>query len=571
MPAWPNILLALLGSILVLRLVIWQFFRTTEGFFREEFSNLAVAFCILLLGILWLLPKLLNRQSIKKSGLELPIFLLIASAAASLFYAPDLSASFKGVLVLGAEITFFYMLLDLLDTPSRLRSFLIFILGMTFVVSVYGIITFFAFWIRPAVPQDIALLQTNSSLYYLLIHHRAVSFLGWPNVLAGYLLLFLPLLIILPFHLKKFWQKATVMPALFLAVVCFLYTLSFLGWLSFILSSGLFLPFFWKNLGIKSWPKEKQRMLLYGFCMLFVFFLLVILRKNFLTSLIPRVFYYKAAFMLLGHNFLWGYGWNSFGILCRRLTQDTNNLSAYIHNSYLQIWLETGIVGFLGIILLVKGVFRQVRDSIISHKPHDWILIAIGWGLMAFLIDNLFSFTILAPNAALYWWTMLAVFCAMLRMRHSEQSKKSRNTLIKGVLFILIIFMFVVLARLTGGYMLYYKAMRTVRPGYFTSALEMLNKAKVLDPWSSYLPVGSGNIHMMEYGTTRVKGFLKMASIDYLEAIRRSPKVYYNYFALGKIYEALGDAARGQIFTQKAQELSPAEYLLDDKMFHKSG
>ncbi len=573
--AWPNILLAFLGGILVLRLVIWQFFRTTEVFFREEFSDLVVAFLILLLGILWLLPKLLNRQSFKKSGLELPIFFLIAAATGSLFYAPDFSSSLKGVLVLGAEVTFFYMLLDLIDTPSRLRWSLTFLLGMTFFVSVYGIITFFAFWMRPPMPEDIGLAQTNIGLYYLLVHHRAVSFLGWPNVLAGYLLLFLPLSIVLPFHLKKTWAKAAAMAGLFLASVCFLYTLSFLGWLSFLLSTIVLLPFFWKNLGIKIWPKEKKRMLFYGFFSIFILFILVILRKNFLMSLSPRLFYYKAAFLLLGQNPLWGYGWDSFGIFCRQLTTDTNNLSAYIHNSYLQIWLETGIIGFLGIVLLMVGMFRQAKDRVIAYAGQKdyWIFVAIAWGLMAFLIDNLFSYTILKPNVALYWWTMLAVFCAMNNLgRHSERSEESKGTLRSFAMLrmTVLILMFVFLSRIMCGYMLYYKAMSTKKPGSYSSALEMLNQAKALDPWSSYLPAGAASIHLEEYGSTRINNFLKLAAIDYLEAIRRSPKVYYNYFALSKIYEALGDTSRGQIFNQKAMELSPAEFALDNIMFHKS-
>jgi O-antigen ligase len=581
MRLWPDILLVLLGGILTLRLVIWQFFNHTEVFFREDFSNLIVSFVIVLLGIFWLLQKIRRRQSFVSSGLELPIFAFIIAATASLLVAPDFASSLKGVLVLGTEMLFFFMLRDVLNSPSRLNLFLKFLLGMAAVVAVYGIITFFAFWAQSPVPGDLALEGTNRSLYYLLVHHRAVSFLGWPNVLAGYLLLFIPLAIIFPFYLKNTWARVAAFAGLFVIAVCFLYTVSFLGWLSFFISTALLLPFLWQKLGVTAWSKEQKRMLVYGFLALFILFILVILRKNFLSSLLPRLFYYKAALTLLSQNPLTGYGWNSFGILCRPLIQDVTILSIYVHNSYLQIWLETGMIGFLAISLLMVKVFRQAKKGLFKSEGQEpyWFLVAIVWGLLAFVTDNFFSFTILAPNVALFWWTMLAVFSAMLGSnRHSEQSEKSVKELIllrsfallrmtKISLFILLVFILFIMARILGGYILYDKAMNDRKPGSFTASIALIERAEILDPWSSYLPVGAANIHLAEYRQTGLKNFLGRASGDYLEAIERSPKVYYNYFALGKIYGALGDAAREKSYTQRAKELSPAEYALDNKMF----
>jgi O-antigen ligase len=568
MQVWPDILLVCLGGVLTLRLVIWQFFRASEPIFRENFSDITVAFLIILLAVIWLAIKLIDRLPLKKSGYELPVFLLFAAAVGSLFYTPDLATSFKGVLVLGAEITFFYMLQDLLDTPSRLRSFLIFLLGLAFVVSIYGIFTFFMFWAYRPSTEDLGLLQTDRSLFYLLAHHRAVSFLGWPNVLSGYLLLFLPLLIILPFHLKEMGQKIAAVIVLFSAAVCFLYTLSFLSWFSFLISTCVLSPILWKILSINTWPKEKKRMLFYAFGAFLILFLLIIFHKNFLMSLTPRIFYYKAAFILLGHNFLWGYGWDSFAILCRRMTDDTNNLSAYVHNSYLQIWLEAGIIGFLGILLLVVRFFRQSFSIVIPAKAgiqNNWILIGISWGLLAFFIDNLFNFTLLKPNIALFWWTMLAI---KSRDRHYFISNKVVS--VPTFSMAILILMFVFLARIWGGYLLYYKAMNIKKPGSYNISLKMLDEAKALDPWNSYLPAGAGSIRMEQYANSRNRLYLEQAAFNYLQAVYRSPNVYYNYFVLSKIFDALGDPSRAEIFTLKAKALSPAEFNLDNMMFHKS-
>jgi hypothetical protein len=482
------------------------------------------------------------------------------------------------------------MLLDLLNTPLRLRWVLIFLLGIALLTAIYGIKNYYILLRRPITLEDEIFKRTHSGVYYLLMHRRAVSFFGWPNALAGFLLLFLPLALILPLHLKLIWQKYLAGAGMLAVVVCFLYTFSFLGWLSFMLSVLVFLSFLWSKLGIKNWPIQKKRLTVFSFIIFLLLFLLVISRKDFLGSLTPRLFYYKAAVTLLLKNPWWGYGWDSFVILCRTMTDIRTNLSAYVHNSYLQAWVETGIVGFIGIVLLAVFVFRKATTVIYAREQQrgDLILGAIAWGLMAFLVDNLFNFTILAPNVALFWWAMLAVFCAKLKMaRYSERSEESqgvlrsftsfRMTIIYSFLFVLLLLMFTVLLRISGGYMLYNQAQKVINDynakstlSSCSKAIQKLDKAKALDPWSSYLPTAKGEFHMKLFELTRLKAMLLLARTDYLEAIRRSPYVYYNYFALSKIEEALGDQSQAKLFTQKAKELSPGEFALDNEMFDRS-
>jgi len=582
-----NILLIFLGGILALRMTIWQFFPDTKGFFREDFSDVAIATLIIAIALFWILGKLVKRQTLKESGLELPIFIFMLSAGYSLFHTVDMSSSLRSVLVLGAEIAFFYILLDLLDTPKRIRFILIFLAGLCVIASVYGIKTFFDYSMHAHLQKHDALLLPSRGLIYLSAHPRAISFFGWPNTLAGFFLLFLPLMLILPIYFQKSWLKVLSVLALISCVVCFLCTFSFLGWTSFLISTIVLVPFFRDRFKVKIWP------VIFVFLTLFIF---VILRKDLLASLSPRLFYYKAAFTLVGKNPLWGWGWNVFGLMSSSMTKDVTILSSYVHNSYLQVWVEGGILGFWGIALLAVSVFKKVKAVIyLKEQQREYLLlIAVSWGIMAFLIDNLFSFTILLPHVALYWWSMLAIFCAMLRMRgHSERSEETlgvlisppdgeagfaslRMTIIKSVLFVLLVFVFVLLLRMTAGYTLYYRSQKGLvsnDPIWILNstgkAIETLKRAEVLDPWSAYLPAERGYSYVRLYGITRLKGMLMLAKVEYVEAIRRSPKNYYNYFVLGKIFAELGDRKNEDAFTQKASELSPGEFALDNSMFYK--
>ncbi|MBF0122943.1 MAG: hypothetical protein HQL21_06005, partial [Candidatus Omnitrophica bacterium] len=224
---WPDVLLVLLGGVLVLRLVIWKFLGGTEIIFREDFANVAVAAVIFSLAVIWAMIKFMRFEPIKESGLDLPLGLLGGGAVCSLFYTADFPSSLMGVLVLGAQIVFFYMLGDVLDTPKRIRWALFFLLVMALVVSAYGIREFIYLWSRPLISNDAHSGGMNESFYYILVNRRVVSFLGWPNSLSGYLLLILPLALVLPFRLKSMWQRIVVVTTWPVFLGCFLFTFSF--------------------------------------------------------------------------------------------------------------------------------------------------------------------------------------------------------------------------------------------------------------------------------------------------------------------------------------------------------
>lgn len=567
---WPDVFLVLLGGVAVLRLVIWKLFLATEIFFREEFSNVVVAAVILFLVVIWAVIKFIRAEPIKKSGLEIPIFLMLGAAACSLLYTADFPSSLMGSVVLGAEVTFLYMLADVLDTPKRMRWALFFFMIMALVVSVYGIKEFIYMWTRP-LPDDASQGNMNASLYYVLVNRRVVSFLGWPNSLAGYLLLILPFVLVLPFRLKSLWQRIVTIITWPVFLACFLFTFSFLGWLSLILATLCLMPVFWEKLKINAWSKERKMILLaavFIFCGLFVW---VIFRKNFLMSLTPRILYYKETFALLAQKVFLGHGWGTFGVVSRQFatprgghSYDTIGLSTYAHNAYLQVWVEAGIIGFLGVVSLVVLFLRRGLSAIksIGEDKNALIVMAIVWGLTAFFIDNLFSFTMLKPNIALYGWAMLAVFCAFTN-RVAMPPRAGAwfvNRCSAGVVILISALMLGILIRLIGGYVYYYEARYGKRAKTFNHVVEFLRKAEGWDPWSSYLPAASGDLRLRGYVTTHKVGFLKEAEGLYLEAIRRSPQVFSNYYIMGNIYQAQGNLKQANTFFSRARELSPVEF-----------
>jgi hypothetical protein len=191
--------------------------------------------------------------------------------------------------------------------------------------------------------------------------HRAPGLQGWPLSLAGQLLLFMP------------W--AITHPSLRAAIICtgFAAAYSMLPAVSLVI---LYIRNLW--------------MMLISLC----FVAAAVLHKDLLGSFSTRIEYYQNALTYLEQSSLLGVGTSKY-------LYSAVSPSAFVHNSYLQIWIEQGFFGFVAIIWLVVVIFRH--PLICQHR---WVWL----GLCAFLIDNLFSYTLLKANTSFLFWVMFAIY-----------------------------------------------------------------------------------------------------------------------------------------------------------------
>ncbi|MBU0634705.1 MAG: O-antigen ligase family protein [Candidatus Omnitrophica bacterium] len=81
--------------------------------------------------------------------------------------------------------------------------------------------------------------------------------------------------------------------------------------------------------------------------------------------------------------------------------------SKFSHNSYLQIWAELGIVGFVALLGLVLAAIKIVREP---PAPAQKMLHAgLGIAIFAFILHNLVDFTFFLPEVAVFWWITLGL------------------------------------------------------------------------------------------------------------------------------------------------------------------
>jgi O-antigen ligase len=209
----------------------------------------------------------------------------------------------------------------------------------------------------------------------ILQHKRVFSPFVTPDVLAGYLIMILPLAV-----LRK---KVFIIIPVFLAL---LLTRSLGALISILLAVWIY---FYVN-------GKFSRKAILGLAGLLLIVIAVFIIRSVdpdghgqpWFSLVMRLNYWRDALVIIKEHLLTGVGIGNFN-LC---------YSRYTHNAYLQIWAEMGILGITSFLWLI---FRILQ----SNKRVSILSIAI----IVFLIHNLVDFTFFLPETAFIWWAIVGL------------------------------------------------------------------------------------------------------------------------------------------------------------------
>ncbi len=106
-----------------------------------------------------------------------------------------------------------------------------------------------------------------------------------------------------------------------------------------------------------------------------------------------RIFYWKEGFAyILAHPFK-GTGLRNYW----------GHFSQFTHNSYLQIWIETGLAGFISL----AAVFYFALNKLL--KSNSALSKTLFLAFLIFAIDNLFDFSFFMPETAYLWWLIIGL------------------------------------------------------------------------------------------------------------------------------------------------------------------
>lgn len=554
--------------LILFRLIVWKLFPGADVMVVEDLSNLMISSFQLALGAAFFFWSLTRHKAVFRTGFEWPSALLLSAASVTLLHTIDFSMTIRLWLALAGNLSMFYVLANVLRTDRRIKLFLFFILGCAALTASIGVYDYASLSARYPDPSAAAAAQYNRSLFYILTTHRATSLLGWPNSLAGYLFL------IFPFALFSLWGYRGRRPLrtllLFIVVVlilCLVLTFALLSWVSFLAAGFLLMPHFCQQFKVLR-PDRVKDILRILSAILLAGFVLVAASKNLMGSMAPRLAYYSQAGHLIWQKVWTGYGYGTFGLASRPLVNDPDHLTNYVHNTYLQWWVECGVLGAAGAVVLLIVVVFMARKVLayFSSRQEGWLALAVVWGLAAFMIDNFFSFTLAKPNISVHGWALMAVLAALYRrvISPSGDSGTGQTFFVwAGAVYLtsLLVLSLVLVAALLG----FHHSVLAFRQGQFDTAGRLAVRSSLLDRWSAAYPLLAGNAAANVYSIGRQLKHVQLAEQNYLEAVRREPLKYNAHFMLGRVYLVLGERDKALRHTREAKRLSPVEFDLDMK------
>ena len=235
----------------------------------------------------------------------------------------------------------------------------------------------------------VSLVISVKSLSEIHLIPRTYSFLGWPTATASVLLLFIPGAILWSGKSWKRWLVPMVLISAFLSTRSMMPTLSL-----FIVLAMMFI-------------KEYKIIL---FSLLFLISIILI-RNAVIQSSMVRVEYLSAAIDMIGQHPILGTGAGTF-------LHQGSSPTRFVHNSYIQLWVELGLIGFLSISTIFSRVFGMRPSKDILERT-------LYFGIVAFLIDNITNFTLIRSTTSIYFWVFLGCYVSLLTHNPKRENEMS--------------------------------------------------------------------------------------------------------------------------------------------------
>jgi O-antigen ligase len=257
------------------------------------------------------------------------------------------------------------------------------------------------------------------------ISGRVVSTLENPNVLAEYLILLIPFMIISMFIAGNIKKSVPYTACALVSVMCLVYTWSRGSWLGIIFA--LFILFIILN---------RKTIVAYLGILLLVPFAPAVLPETIIqrittignitdTSTSYRVSIWQASLKMIKDHLFWGIG---VGMEAFRLVYPKYSLAGienapHSHNLYLQICVELGLFGLI-VFLLAIFFFGQYCFTAIKKADDKYIKLTAAGGLcatMGFLLNGFTDYVWYNYRVYLIFWLIISITCAVCRFGQKNQ------------------------------------------------------------------------------------------------------------------------------------------------------
>jgi len=400
----------------------------------------------LFLVFAWFIKSVFNGQiRISRTRLDGLHLLFFAGFAVSWYFSINPNEGTALFLNLGTGYLVYFLIIQVLETEGESRLVLGILLTAACLVCFFGLYQsmFGLEETREFVRQHFTEENLPASFRIRLASPRIFSTMIYPNTLAGYLLLIIPLIIagfgfcslgfqarvigysavlgtgLFALFSKPEWVWAVLLGAVFYPLtylITFLLTYSKGGFIAFfILRVFTYFVFF------RFVPQRNRKIYFYGVILAEVlisgsaFIFMNDLLNRALLSLKVRLDYWQAAFGMI-RDFTWhGTGPGTFGSIYASYKLPGVEETRMAHNNFLQMMSELGVITgtFFAMIWLVPvyhGVRRIFRMPDGENNTKKWVMCGAFLSCIAFISHGLVDFDLYEPAVALNAWVCLGLF-----------------------------------------------------------------------------------------------------------------------------------------------------------------
>jgi O-antigen ligase len=233
------------------------------------------------------------------------------------------------------------------------------------------------------------------------------TFAGYPNGLAGGLILFLPLTLAFLWRLTpKVRDSIRILFVLILGgcgLACLYWSGSKAGWLV-ALAVGLV------ALGHSALPLKWKRWLIYGVLIAGVAGFAIKYSSFFQkerNSVGARFAYWRAALIVIDRHPILGTGPGTFQIPYAQIKRPGDEMARLCHNDYLEQATDSGIFGFMIYGAMVFTLLLRLYRYSIKEKPINWLSFGVWLGMFGLCLHSLVEFHLYVPALA---WPLFFLF-----------------------------------------------------------------------------------------------------------------------------------------------------------------
>lgn len=530
-----------------------------------------------------------NRNPVRKSGVDLSLFVFIGICFLSLFFTVYFHATLTEFFKVLIYLALFYILLNTINGERETKIVIFSVLGLSTILSILGLVGYVGYKLN---------LTTSifgfASRYSFTQAERIASTLQYSNTFAAFLII--PIFISFSGFISevKLARKVIYLVLSLLFLLTFILTQSRGALVAFVVSVLIYL------LLLKG-KDRKYSLLTFGILVVSILVVVLVRKEVFLPvfrslferikvmfsffkgqweeSLGDRVYMLKDSLKILKDYPILGTGNGTYQYVYAKY-RTIYFFSKFPHSIFFQVLDELGVLGGAAFVYMIFSLFRKGFKVI--KENYSTILVGVYVGLLGMFLHALVDFDwslmfmpliffylfalVISQGKMEYFTFKCPVFRKLLKREKDEKisrifdlekirTRRTRSLVIVLTTVLAVVFLFQFLADFVN-----FKAKWNMRENSPQNIVSMYETAIFLNPFSAEYHYNLANFntnYLIPLASDPTK-YVKQAEIEYLAAIRRCPMFFLYHFELGKLYLQTGNEKAIDEFTKTVQ-LNPLD------------